>query len=156
MTTTIDTLISNVESEIKTQLKSNVTGIKDTTFDDTAPIWLNFPSVLIHLTDAIPNDLETNDPRDLEDFILRYDIVCAVSGMEKEKTFQAGREFTNKVYDVLRGQKARGKFLNGNCLDIEIDGITYGYFEVTSATDSKSKFIKGGMIKLLLRVVEER
>jgi len=156
MTTTLDALINNVETEIKSQLKTNVAGIRDITLDDTPPKWLSFPSVFIHLTDAAPNDFETNDPRDLEDWVLSYDIVCGVSGMQQEKTFKAGREFTNKIYNVLRAQKATGQFLDSNCLDIEVGEITYGYFEVGSALDVKSKFIKGGMIKLLLRVVEER
>lgn len=156
MTTTLDTLIDNVETAMKNQLKTNIAGIKDTTFDDTSLTWLSYPSVLVHLTDAVPNDFETNDPRDLEDWILSYDIVCAVSGMQQEKTFEEGRKFSNKIYNLLRTQKATGQFLDGNCLDIGFDGIRYGYFEVASAIDTKSKFIKGGMIKLLLRVVEER
>lgn len=159
MTTTLDTLMDNVESEMTTQLKTNVKGIRDIFFDDEIPVMLNFPSVHFQLNKAIPNDFETNDPPDIEDWIISYDVCCLSAGFEKSKSFKNARKFTNKVYNVLRGQKATGEFLNGNCLDIGIGGITYGYIELGQFTDSptsKVTKVKGGVIELLLRVVEER
>jgi len=157
MTTTLDTLIDNVEAELVTELKTNVQGIRDIFFDDDIPIVLNFPSVHFQLDRATPTQFETNDPPDFEDWTLRYDVACMSAGFETTKSFKAARKFTNRVYDVLRGQQAYSEFLDGNCLDIGIEEIVYGYIELGQFNDSnKTMKIKGGVIKLLLRVVEER
>lgn len=157
MTTTLDTLMDNVETQLTTQLKTNVQGIRDVFFDDEIPIVLNFPSVHMQLDRVTANQFETNDPPDFEDWILRYDVACLSAGFEQSKSFKNARKFTNRVYDVLRGQQAYGQFLDGNCLDIGIEEIIYGYIELGSFSDTnKTTKIKGGIIKLLLRVVEER
>lgn len=159
MTITLDTLIDNVETEITSVIKSNVEGYKKIFFDDDVPVLLEFPSIHFQLKNAVPNDFETNDPRDLEDWVITYDVACMGAGIEESKSFKNARKFTNKVYDALRAQKAIGEFLNSNCLDIGFGGIMYGYIELGQFTDSptvKVTKVKGGVIELLLRVVEER
>ena len=111
----------------------------------------------MQLDRATVNVFETNDPPDLVDWTLRYDVACLSAGFEQSKSFKAARKFTNKVYDVLRGQRAYGQFLDSNCLDIMIEEIIYGYIELGSFSDTnKTTRVKGGVIKLLLRVIEER
>lgn len=156
MTTTIDEIIDSIESELTTELKG-VQGIRDVFFDDNIPIVLNFPCVHMQLDRATLNNVGSQDPIDFGDWSISYDVACMFAGIEQEKTFRNARKFTDRVYEILRAQKDYDEFLSGNCIDIEIPEIVYGYIELGQFNDSgKNMRLKGGVIRLNLHVVEFR
>lgn len=151
MTTTLDTIIDAVESELNTLILSGGINAKKVWFTDIDDLTIEYPAVLFMLQNAERNDMQVIQTSSRISWDLNYDVFCLYSGLEGKQKFTHARRFVDSVYNLLQTQHAPGQRLNGECFDIECGSIEYG---VVALDQPKQTTVTGGVIKLVIQAIE--
>ena len=151
MTTTIDELITSVESELNTLINSGSINAKNVWFGDIDTISIQFPTVYFILDSRDLSDSQVIQDANRITWNLNYNVYCLHSGIEGRQKFTNARKFVDSVYNLLQTQHAAGERLNGNCWDIGCISVDYGY---VSLDVPKNDTMTGGVIRLVVQVIE--
>lgn len=151
MTTTLDELITSVESELNSLIMDGNTGAKNTWFGEIDSPTLQSPTVYFVLDSAERNDNQVIQDSKRLTWNLNYNVYCLYSGIEGRQKFTNARKYVDSIYNLLQTQHAAGQRLNGECFDIGCMTIDYGYVSIDRPTELT---MTGGVIKLIIQVIE--
>lgn len=152
--TTINEHIENVESELSTLIYGSGSNVRNIWFGDIDKADVQVPAINFMLARRTrPEDLQVIQTSSRITWHLEYDVSCIYSGIEGEQTYKNARKFVDRIYDVIQGQHSSNKRLNGKCQDIECMDVDYG---LVALGISEPEYMNGGLIKMIIEIVEIR
>jgi len=151
MTTTIDELITTIESELNSLIIGGSINAKYIWFGDIDAITILTPAVYFILDSAERSDDQVIQDSNKLTWELNYSVYCLYSSIEGRNKFTNARIFVDSVYNLLQTQHKAGQRLNNNCFDIGCISMKYGH---VSLDVPKTQTLTGGVIQLIVQVIE--
>lgn len=151
MTTTIDDLISTIETELNSLITGGNVNAKHVWFGDIDAPAIQTPAVYFILDGRTRNDFQVIQDDKRIGWDLNYSVYCMHSGLEGQQKFTNARKFVDSIYNLLQTQHKSDQRLNNNCFDIGCISVEYGQ---VSLEVPKTVVMSGGVIKLIVQVIE--
>lgn len=129
--------------------KNNNIGIRDVVFNEIVSI-RNYPAIRFTFDQVTRSDDQVIQTG--QQIVWEYTVTMSVlfKGTESEQTSDKMMMLTDKVYDIIQGEKDINKMLHHEICDIDVMGIEY------SSEPSDKGFIYSGTLEVILTIIENR